>query len=69
MQNSLAVYGGFSAPCWPATLWAGSGSLYWLDPVNGIAAAIYTQTLPFRDSAIMQAYAQFEHCFYQKLTV
>jgi methyl acetate hydrolase len=49
--------------------WAGVfNTLHWLDPVNGIAAALYTQALPFRDTAIMRAYAQFEHCVYQQLT-
>jgi methyl acetate hydrolase len=49
--------------------WAGVfNTLYWLDPVNRIAAALYTQTLPFRDPAIMHAYDQFEHCLYQQLT-
>lgn len=48
--------------------WAGVfNTLYWIDPVNGITAALCTQTLPFRDSSIMQAYADFEQCLYQQL--
>ncbi|HEX3962986.1 MAG TPA: serine hydrolase domain-containing protein [Trebonia sp.] len=50
--------------------WAGVfNTLYWLDRDTGIAAALYTQTLPFRDQAIMRIYAEFERRLYRELTL
>jgi methyl acetate hydrolase len=50
---------------------AGSGgwgglwnTFYWLDPVNGITAGFYTQTLPFCDPGVIEAYEAFERAVY-----
>jgi methyl acetate hydrolase len=49
--------------------WAGVfNTLYWLDPVKGVTAALYAQTLPFLDSAIFQVYTDFERALYAVLT-
>lgn len=53
---------------------AGSGSWaglfnthFWVDPVSGITAAIYAQTLPFADPPALQLYVDFEQALYASL--
>jgi methyl acetate hydrolase len=45
--------------------WAGLwNTFFWIDPVNGITAALYTQTLPFCDPGVIDAYEAFERAVY-----
>jgi methyl acetate hydrolase len=53
---------------------AGSGgragvanTLYWIDRESRLAAALYTQTLPFHDKVLMAAYAEFKRALYCQL--
>lgn len=49
--------------------WAGGfNSFYWVDRENGIAAGLYTQTLPFWDQAIIDCYRDFEKQVYAVAT-
>jgi methyl acetate hydrolase len=46
--------------------WAGLNNTYfWLDPVKKIAGVLMTQTLPFADSAVLQALDAFESAVYE----
>jgi methyl acetate hydrolase len=48
--------------------WAGLLNCYfWLDPVNRVTGAIFTQTLPFYDPGIVALYGEFERILYQGL--
>jgi CubicO group peptidase (beta-lactamase class C family) len=48
--------------------WAGLLNCYfWLDPVKRVAGTLFTQTLPFFDSAIVELYGQFESGLYRGL--
>jgi methyl acetate hydrolase len=48
--------------------WAGVfNTAYWVDVANGLAVALYSQTLPFMDSAIMDIFAEFEQVLYHSL--
>lgn len=45
--------------------WAGAANTYfWVDPVNAVTAALYTQALPFLASPIPQVYEAFEKSVY-----
>lgn len=45
--------------------WAGLwNTFFWLDPAGGIAAGLYTQTLPFCDPGVLEMYAAFERAIY-----
>lgn len=45
--------------------WAGiANCYYWVDPVSGIAAALFMQYLPFADPAALAAYDAFEKAVY-----
>jgi CubicO group peptidase (beta-lactamase class C family) len=45
--------------------WAGAfNTFYWIDRVNGLAAALYTQTLPFWEKSIVELYGRFEQAVY-----
>lgn len=45
--------------------WAGLLNChYWIDPARKICAAMFTQTLPFFDEAVMQLYETFERSVY-----
>lgn len=46
--------------------WAGFlNTHYWIDPANGIAAVLMTQTLPFCDPGYMNAYDEYERAVYE----
>jgi methyl acetate hydrolase len=65
----LTVSGGIgnSRPAGSAG-WSGvCNTVYWIDPVNDLAVALYSQTLPFRDPAILQVFCDFEHALYQSI--
>jgi methyl acetate hydrolase len=48
--------------------WAGLfNSYYWIDPVTGITAAIFTQLLPFFDGRMVEKLLQFEQNVYAQL--
>jgi methyl acetate hydrolase len=48
--------------------WTGGfNTFYWVDRANGFTAALYTQTLPFWDPAVMQLYADVEATLYPDL--
>jgi CubicO group peptidase (beta-lactamase class C family) len=48
--------------------WAGLfNCYYWIDPATGIAAAIFTQLLPFFDARMVQTLLQFEQDVYAQL--
>jgi methyl acetate hydrolase len=45
--------------------WAGLwNTFYWLDPATGIAAGLYTQTMPFCDPDVIELYEAFERAVY-----
>lgn len=45
--------------------WAGLfNTFYWIDRSNGLAAALYTQTLPFYDSQVVDLWTGFERLVY-----
>lgn len=45
--------------------WAGVyNTFFWVDRTNGITAAFYTQTLPFYDGQVIDAYRNFERAVY-----
>ncbi len=45
--------------------WAGLfNTYYWVDPVHGIAGAIFTQILPFFDARTLRVYEAFERAVY-----
>lgn len=49
--------------------WAGGfNSFYWIDRQNDVAAALYTQTLPFWDPAVLGLYRSFEAAAYRALS-
>jgi methyl acetate hydrolase len=48
--------------------WAGLfNCYYWIDPGTGIAAAIFTQLLPFFDGRMVETLMQFEQDLYAQL--
>jgi methyl acetate hydrolase len=48
--------------------WAGLfNSYYWIDPATGIAAAIFTQLLPFFDGRMVETLLQFEQGVYAQV--
>ncbi|CAB3747454.1 serine hydrolase domain-containing protein [Paraburkholderia solisilvae] len=48
--------------------WAGLLNTYfWIDPVKRVAGSLFTQTLPFYDSRVVELYGQFEQRFYDGL--
>jgi methyl acetate hydrolase len=48
--------------------WAGLLNCYfWLDPVKRVTGALFTQTLPFYDPAIIDLYGRFESGLYHAL--
>ena len=48
--------------------WAGAlNTHYWIDPSMGIAAVLWTQSLPFVEPRFMNVYAAFEQKVYQQL--
>ena len=48
--------------------WAGLlNCFYWVDPSAGIAAAIFTQLLPFFDGRMVEILLQFEQGIYAQL--
>jgi methyl acetate hydrolase len=48
--------------------WAGLfNSYYWIDPVTGVTAAIFTQLLPFFDERMVETLLQFEQGIYAQL--
>jgi len=48
--------------------WAGLfNCYYWIDPATGIAAAIFTQLLPFFDARMVETLLQFEEGVYARL--
>ena len=50
--------------------WAGLfNSYYWIDPVTGVTAAIFTQLLPFFDERMVETLLQFEQDIYAQLGV
>jgi CubicO group peptidase (beta-lactamase class C family) len=42
----------------------GFNTFFWVDRKRGITAALYTQTIPFYDDAIMATYRHFETAVY-----
>jgi methyl acetate hydrolase len=45
--------------------WAGVfNTFFWVDRNNGVAGALYTQTLPFYDADVVACYRQFERAVY-----
>jgi methyl acetate hydrolase len=45
--------------------WAGVfNTFFWVDPAAGVAAALYTQTLPFYDADVVACYRDFEQAVY-----
>jgi methyl acetate hydrolase len=45
--------------------WAGVfNTFFWVDRTNGLAAGLYTQTLPFYDQGVIACYQDFEHAIY-----
>ena len=48
--------------------WAGIFNTYfWVDPTNGVAAALFTQVLPFADAKALELCLNFEQQLYQAL--
>jgi methyl acetate hydrolase len=48
--------------------WAGLfNSYFWIDPVTGVTAAIFTQLLPFFDERMVETLLQFEQDVYARL--
>jgi CubicO group peptidase (beta-lactamase class C family) len=48
--------------------WAGLlNCYYWVDPVNKVAAALFSQLLPFYDARVVELYAAFERGLYSGL--
>lgn len=61
--NTDAVPGGRAAG---SLAWAGlNNTYYWVDPVRGVAGALYTQILPFADRAVLDTLDAFEHAVYR----
>ena len=61
--NTDAVPGGRSAG---SLAWAGlNNTYYWVDPVRGVAGALYTQILPFGDRAVLDTLDAFEQAVYR----
>ena len=53
------------ARCAGSLSWAGlRNSYFWIDPTSGIAAAIFTQMLPFADPKTLAVYDAFERGVY-----
>ncbi len=65
MRNEEAIPGRRSAG---SLGWAGvCNTHYWLDPSEGIAAVIMTQSLPFVEERFMATYAAYEQAVYASL--
>lgn len=63
--NTDPVPGGRSAG---SLAWAGlNNTYYWVDPVRGVAGALYTQILPFADRAVLDTLDAFEQAVYRAL--
>lgn len=61
--NTDAVPGGRAAG---SLAWAGlNNTYYWVDPVRGVAGALYTQILPFGDHAVLDTLNAFEQSVYR----
>jgi CubicO group peptidase (beta-lactamase class C family) len=45
--------------------WCGGwNTFFWIDRANSLAAALYTQSLPFYEPGIIDCYKRFEHLVY-----
>jgi CubicO group peptidase (beta-lactamase class C family) len=50
-----------------SSAWAGLFSIhFWIDPTSRVTGSIFSQTLPFADSAAFELYADFEHALYPR---
>ena len=60
--NGVAFPGGRAAN---SLSWAGiANTYYWIDPTNGITAAVGTQILPFFDAHVIEMLGEIEAAVY-----
>jgi methyl acetate hydrolase len=65
LMNTEAVPGRRAAN---SLAWGGLfNTYYWIDPASGVAGAVFSQLLPFADSAMLEVFGEFETGVYARL--